>query len=240
MTDPDHRPLSAHLGGLYEQTGLYEGPVTSWGATHGIVLTPLNEPRQIEALWARICEALYPMEAHFGPEGRDPRPRPQDRYLTVGVDHHGAPGHPCGDVEPIGLAWVQAPSATTRAYGFGLFPLCRGLGHGVCVKRALIAHCFAAPVDPAVHKVEAEVLGSNLWSLKTLHGLDDEMTEEGRLRETVRLGGVYHDRIFFGITRAEWEATSPPIHSADCSESSGNSGPAPVTVPSVRHIHDMR
>jgi len=228
------------LGGLYDQTGLYEGPATSWNASHRILLPALTLPGQIQALWARVGDDLRPLEGYFGPgpdEATAPRPRPQDRYFAVGVDQHGQPGHPCGDVQLIGLAWTQAPSPTTRAYGFGLFPECRGLGHGVCVKRALIAQCFA---EEAVHRVEAEVIGFNLWSLKVLHGLDDEMTEEGRLREAVRLGGVYYDRVFFGLLRPEWEARQRPIFSADCGEKHGNSPPAPGMVPSVRHIHELR
>lgn len=199
---PDE-PASFRLGGLYELTGLWEGPVTTWNAPHTILLPELTLPGQVQGLWARICEDLHPMEGHYGPEGATARPRPQDRYLAVGVDHHGQGGHPCGDVQLIGLAWTQAPSPTTRAYGFGLFPECRGLGHGVCVKRALIAQCFA---DPEVHRVEAEVIGFNLWSLKVLHGIDDEMTEEGRLREAVQIEGQFYDRVFFGLLRAEWEA----------------------------------
>lgn len=226
LDHPDVRPLSAHLGGCYEQTGLFEGAVTSWGATHGILLTQVDAPEQVRGLWTRICTDLHPLEGHFGPEGRAPRPRPQDRYLTVGVEHHGEAGRPCGDVEVIGLAWTQAPSPTTRAYGFGLFPECRRLGHGVCVKRALIARCFAAP---AVHRVEAEVIGFNLWSLKVLHGLDDEMTEEGRLREAVRIEGRYYDRIFFGLLRPVWAAAQ-----TSAVESSGNSAPPPATVRDMR------
>jgi hypothetical protein len=136
------------------------------------------------------------MERHYGPEGAAPRPRPQDSYSVVTVDGL-----------PIGLAWVQAPSSTTRAYGFGLFPECRKLGHGVCVKQALIDRCFEETLD--IHKVEAEVIGANLWSLKVLHGIDDIMTEEGRVRESIQIDGQYYDRIFFGITRAEWNHCLP-------------------------------
>ena len=213
---------SDELGGLYEETGLWEGPSTSWGATHDIILAPIDAPKQAAALWARICEDLHPLEGYFGPgpdEAAAARPRPQDRYLAVGVDQHGQVGHPCGDVPLIGLAWTQAPSPTTRAYGFGLFPECRGLGHGVCVKRALIARCFA---EEAVHKVEAEVISFNLWSLKTLHGIDDEMTEEGRLREAVLIGGIYYDRVFFGLLRERWEARRGVEESGNSRASAGS------------------
>jgi hypothetical protein len=185
-------PSDQH-GGLYEQTGLFEGAVTSWGARHTIGLIPINIQSQIRAFWWRICEDLHPMERHYGPEGAVPRPRSHDSYSVVTVDGL-----------PIGLAWVQAPSSTTRAYGFGLFPECRKLGHGICVKQALIDRCFEEASD--IHKVEAEVIGANLWSLKVLHGVDDIMTEEGRVRETVYIDGQYYDRIFFGITRSAWQA----------------------------------
>jgi RimJ/RimL family protein N-acetyltransferase len=71
------------------------------------------------------------------------------------------------------------------------------------VKQALIDRCFE---KTDIHKVEAEVIGANLWSLKVLHGIDDIMTEEGRVRETVYIDGHYYDRIFFGITRSVWQA----------------------------------
>lgn len=197
----DDEPASFRLGGLYEMTGLYEGPVTSWGVTHRIVLAPCTVPADIQRLYARIGEDLHPMPLHYGPEGLDPRPRPQDRYWAVWADEHGLPGRSCGDGRLIGFAWTQAPSPTTRTYAFGLFPECRRQGHGVCVKQALIAWGFA---DPTVAKVEAEIYSGNQWSLNVLHGLDDPMQREGCQRQTVKVGGVYYDRIHFGITRAEW------------------------------------
>ena len=194
---------SSRLGGLYEETGLYEGPAASWGATHGIIIVPVHAPAAIQRLWGRICEDLAPMPAHFGPEGLAPRPRPQDRYWGLWLDEHGATGKACGDGRLIGLAWTQAPAPTTRTYAFGLFPEARRQGHGVCVKTALLEHCFS---EAAVQKVETEVYSSNPVSLAILHGPDDPMTGEGRQVATIEIAGVFHDRMLFGITRARWAA----------------------------------
>lgn len=197
---------SDQYGGLYEETGLFCGPSSSWGAERRIRLVPTADPGEIAGWWARVCEDLHPMEAHFGHEGRAPRPRIQDAYLAVWLDESLAPGKSCGDGRLLGLAWLQRPYAGIRAYGFGLFPECRGSGHGVCVKSALIARCFS---DPDVHRVETEVYASNAWSLCVLHGVDDPMEREGVQREVMSLGGRSYDRVLFGILREEWERSAP-------------------------------
>ena len=189
-------------GGLYEDTGLYEGRSATWGARHRIQLVPTADPEDIARWWARVCEDLHPMEAHFGHEGRAPRPRVQDSYLAVWLDESLAPAGGCGDGRLIGLAWLQRPYPGIRAYGFGLFPECRSLGHGVCVKREILSVCFS---DPDIHRVETEIYSSNPWSLRVLHGVDDPMTREGIQREVMELNGRYYDRVLYGITRSEWE-----------------------------------
>lgn len=189
------------LGGLYAETGLFEGPSANWGVRHAIQLVPTANPDETRGWWRRICEDLSPMEAHFGHEGRVPRPRVQDTYLAVWLDESLAPGKGCGDGRLIGLAWLQRPYPGIRAYGFGLFPECRKLGHGVDVKESILALCFG---DPNIHRVETEVYSSNPWSLRVLHGVDDPMTREGVQREVMLLNGRYYDRVLFGITREEW------------------------------------
>lgn len=203
-------PASFRLGGLYEQTGLYEGPVTSWGRRLEIILAPCTIPEDVVRLYARICEDLHPMQAHYGPEGATTRPRPQDCYWAVWADEHLYPGRSCGDGRLIGFAWTQAPNATTRTYAFGFFPECRRHGLGVSVKEALIARAFA---EVGVNKVECDVYSCNVWSLRVLHAPDDSMKLEGIQRATIQVGGVFYDRHLFGLTREEWENngnSSPP------------------------------
>jgi RimJ/RimL family protein N-acetyltransferase len=168
-----------------------------------IVLLPLAEPRSIAALWVQVCEKITPLEAAFGPEGRAPRPRPQDTYYLAVDEEYLEAGWTCGD-GCIGLVYTQRPSPTTMTFALALFPIYRGQGYGPVLRDATIAHCFA---DPAIFKVESEVYSSNAHSLGALHGKHARTKPEGIQRATICVDGTFYDRRLFGLTRSEWEAT---------------------------------
>jgi RimJ/RimL family protein N-acetyltransferase len=155
---------------------------------HFIPIPPENSTR----FWALLCEGLKPMEAAFGPEGNQPRPRPQDSYFLVRLD----------DRAVVGMIWTQRPSPTTVAFGMGLFESYRGRAIGPKLRDAVYDFIFT---DKAVHKIETEVYASNAHSLGALHGPYRRSREEGRQRETIQVNGIYYDRILFGITRKEWQ-----------------------------------
>jgi RimJ/RimL family protein N-acetyltransferase len=162
-----------------------------------LTLVPMAEEK-VAAQWARLMQGLNPPEAHYGPEFRTPRPRPQDRYYDVLADH--------ADVAAayvVGLAYTQAPSPSTRVFGLGLYEEHRGKRLGALLQAACLDLCFR---NPYVHKVETEVYASNRHSLGALHGRYGCMIEEGRQRGTIMVEAQPIDRILFGMTRAEWEA----------------------------------
>ena len=142
--------------------------------------------------WKLCCEGLDPVEAYFGPEGKDTRPRPQDRYFVA------------IDPSPVALIWLQRRAPTTMAFGFGLFPAYRNRGLGPLVRDAAYDFIFQMA---GVHKLESEIYESNEHSLAALHrGSRARAREEGRQRETIQVAGTYYDRILFGITKGEWQA----------------------------------
>jgi RimJ/RimL family protein N-acetyltransferase len=126
----------------------------------------------------------------------------------------------------VGLLWVSWPSESTVTFGMALWPLCRGLGIGWRVRDAIYEFLFS---DAAIHKIETCVYSPNSHSLAALHGAKARAVEEGRQRETIRIDGVYYDRILFGCTRARWAAVRPV-------ELDSNSAPWAGTVPSVRPL----
>lgn len=149
-------------------------------------------PADATKYWALLCEGLDPIEAVFGPEGRDPRPRAQDTYWLARLEAGAL----------IGMIWTQRPSQTTVAFGMGLFASCRGRGLGPRMRDAAYDFVFQMP---GVHKLESQVYSSNDRSLLALHGPFRRSREEGRQRETIQVNGVFYDRCFFGITRREWQ-----------------------------------
>lgn len=166
-----------------------------------IVLLPLDDARTIAGLWAQLCEGIEPLEAAFGPEGREPRPRAKDTYyLAWDEEHLGR--HACG-AGAVGLVYTQRPAPTTMVFALGLFRECRSRGLGPIVRDAAIVHCFG---EPEIFKVESEVYSSNAHSLGALHGTHARTKPEGRQRATICIAGMYYDRLLFGLTRPEWEA----------------------------------
>jgi RimJ/RimL family protein N-acetyltransferase len=175
----------------------------------GIHLTRITDAPTIVSAWLRICRGLAPLEIAFGPEGRDPRPRPQDTYylawqnltapFTAGSE---IPGWWCGD-GALGLVYTQRPAPTTRAFGMGLFLEHRGCGLGALVRDAAYALCFS---EAEVWKLESEVYSGNGHSLGALHGGHARAKPEGCQRATICVNGTYYDRLLFGLTRPEWEA----------------------------------
>ena len=124
----------------------------------------------------------------------------------------------------MGLLWVTWPSDTTVRFGMGLWYLCRDLGIGWRVRDAIYGFLFS---DPEIHKIESEIYSSNPHSQAALHGTKARSVEEGRQRETIRIDGVYYDRILYGCTRARWEAIRPQ-------ELGSNSSPPADTVRDMR------
>ncbi len=163
-----------------------------------IRLVPIY-PQDAPGYWARACEGLDPPDAAFGPEWRVPRPRASERYFLAWHDPM-APGKACGD-GALGLVWTQRASPSTVTFGMGLWKEYRGRGWGHLVRDAIYAFVFE---DLTVYKLQSEVYASNRQSLGALHGRYARSREEGRQRETIRVQGIYYDRILFGITRGEW------------------------------------
>jgi RimJ/RimL family protein N-acetyltransferase len=165
--------------------------------------------------WERACRGIDPPDLAFGPEWRQPRPRAGEKYFLIWDDHHQLVGPACGD-GPVGLLFVSWPSATTVSFGMGLWVECRGRGLGPDIRDAIYAFLFS---DPAIHKLESEVLSSNGHSLGALHGRYGRSRLEGRQLESFQIGHAFYDRLLFGLLRDEWEA-----------ENSGNSSHPPDTV----------
>jgi len=182
-----------------------------------IRLVPID-PQDASRYWMRACDGLEPPDAAFGPEWRVPRPRPRERYFQAWLDPM-VPGRACGDGS-LGLVWTQRPSPSTVVFGMGLWETCRGLGCGHLVRDAIYDFVFS---DLTVYKLESEVYASNRQSLGALHGRHARAREEGRQRETIRVNGIYVDRVLFGITRGEWHAQL----SAEASGVVGRAGGAP-------------
>ncbi len=168
-----------------------------------ITLLPLKDPQVIADVWRRVCAGLE-LEAVFGPEGRDPRPRAKDTYFLAWDPDH-LDRRPCGD-GAIGLVYTQRPAPTTMAFALGLFPEYRGRGLGPIVRDAAIELCFD---DPAIYKVESEVYAGNAHSLGALHGKYARTKPEGRQRATICVRGQFYDRLLFGLTREEWAGMVP-------------------------------
>lgn len=153
--------------------------------------------------WSELCEGISPPDLAFGPEWTDARPRPGERYFLIWDAGHILRGTKCGD-GTVGLLFMSQPAQTTVRYGFGLWPLCRGLGLGHRVRDAIYDFLFS---DPAIHKIESEVYSSNRHSLDALHGKHGRSVEEGRQKETIVIDGVFFDRVLYGCTRARWLET---------------------------------
>jgi RimJ/RimL family protein N-acetyltransferase len=156
--------------------------------------------------WARLLESLEVPEAAFGPECREPRPRPAERFwLAIDVDR--APvGRECGQVlaAAAGLIYTRAPAPSTRTFGLGLYPAYRGRGLGKRLRDLALELAFA---DPDVDKVETDIYSSNPWSMQALRDPGGgPMVKEGRQRRTIMINGVAYDRILLGLTRSEWTA----------------------------------
>lgn len=162
-------------------------------------------PPMIGRYWLDLCAGIDPPDLAFGPEWRQPRPRPGEWYFLIWDGHHPLRGAACGD-GTAGMIFLHETSPTTMAFGVGLWPACRGQGLGPAVCDD--AYDFVFGGYPGIYKIESEVYSSNPQSLAALHGPGAgrryRPREEGRQRATIQIGGTRYDRVLYGFTRDEW------------------------------------
>ncbi len=84
-------------------------------------------------------------------------------------------------------------------------PSARGRGIGRESVGLLVDHLFRTT---AVERVGATCDVENVASFRLAEGLG--LRQEGTLRSALYHHGRWHDVLVYGITRAEWEARSPP------------------------------
>ncbi len=200
--------------------------------------------------WPRCCEGLDPV-ATYGPEVLDTATHPGDRYWAIVEpqvrelgqvadegDVAGGLGAGALDEEvELGMAWANRyENRQMWTYGLAFFPEFRGQarGGGYDVSSAIQAGLFADPdvsalitlvysTNPAAMRYNGLAREADVW---VWHGRPHRRCV-GHIEDAAGPGTALW---IFQTTRTAWALGALPIGSADCSENSGNSPPAPATV----------
>ncbi|MFC5972755.1 GNAT family N-acetyltransferase [Halomarina salina] len=114
----------------------------------------------------------------------------------------------CADAEPLGIVSLTGsqygPSETSRARSMELAywfaPEHHGQGYGSDAAARLVQYAFE---DRNLRRVSARVGGFNDASVGLLESLGFE--HEGTQREAAWFRGEYHDMLWYGLLRREWE-----------------------------------
>ena len=82
--------------------------------------------------------------------------------------------------------------------GVALDPAARGQGYGSAACRALLEYAF---VDRGLHRVQLECLATNEAAIRTYKAVG--FVEEGRLRESAWVRGVFVDEVIMSLLPAD-------------------------------------
>lgn len=118
---------------------------------------------------------------------------PREEYALAVVENDGG--------EPIGFARLATDphQQCAATMGFALRADAWGVGYGRETVGLLLDLAFT---DLDLHRIWAARSPLNAASEKTLLAVG--MTEEGRIRGHVHVGGAWRDSIVYGILREEW------------------------------------
>ena len=129
-------------------------------------------------------------------------------FETVLSEDEGVHCLACDDDIPLGLVSLMVshygPDETARsrdtelAYWFG--PEHHGQGYGSDAATRMVQYAFE---DRNLRRVTARVGSFNQGSVALLESLGFE--HEGTLREAAWFRGEYHDMLFYGLLRDEWD-----------------------------------
>ncbi|MWG35781.1 GNAT family N-acetyltransferase [Halomarina oriensis] len=114
----------------------------------------------------------------------------------------------CLDEEPLGIVTLTGseygPSETARArnaeLAYWLHPDHHGEGYGSDAARRMVRYAFE---DRNLRRITARVGSFNDASVGLLESLGFE--REGTQREAAWFRGAYHDMLWYGLLREEWE-----------------------------------
>ena len=172
-----------------------------------IKMIPYTEVREVlelelaEQLWRRAIVGLSPVEAYYGPEVHERRPRDGEVLYTVDADSESSGGR--SDRPLIGLDSLRRISPLVRRFCLVMFPGFRRAGLGSLMRDHALRLGFGEKL--VVRLVETDVYTSNPLSLNWHQ-------RHGRMRWTRREPAGFSlpghpaiQRIWFSLTRDEWE-----------------------------------
>jgi RimJ/RimL family protein N-acetyltransferase len=105
------------------------------------------------------------------------------------------------DEKLVGTVALEGADAHNRTATFVLMigPPYQGQGYGLAATRLTLEYGFN---ELGLHRVQLVVFGYNERAMKTYKNAG--FIEEGRARQSLFRGGVWHDKVHMGILAGEW------------------------------------
>jgi RimJ/RimL family protein N-acetyltransferase len=104
------------------------------------------------------------------------------------------------DGDPVGVVNLYDVRHDHGEIAYWLVPAAQGKGYATEAVSLLVEYAFETR---GLHRVYAKAAAFNDDSRRLLERLG--FSEEGRLREHLFLDGAYHDEVWYGLLREEWD-----------------------------------
>jgi ribosomal-protein-alanine N-acetyltransferase len=122
-----------------------------------------------------------------------------DRFVVCREDDP-EPGQPGDDFQRVGAVNVDDADWRRPELGYWIAPEHQGEGYGEETVSLAVDYTFRTYDHPGV---EARVFDCNDASIGLLESLGFE--QEGRLRDRRFVDGAYHDTLWYGLRREDWD-----------------------------------